>query len=95
MTVCKRDVAYAPDVVFPPGETLLEVLENRGMSQDELAKRINRSTKVVSDLVSGKERITNAMARELEPVLGVPFMLWVNLQHAYDRFLARRHRPSS
>lgn len=31
---------YEPDLVFPPGETLREVLEERSMSQAEVAARM-------------------------------------------------------
>jgi len=30
---------YNPDYISPPGETLQEILEEKGMAQDELAKQ--------------------------------------------------------
>jgi plasmid maintenance system antidote protein VapI len=43
---------YNPDYVSPPGETLLEVLEERGMSQAELAKRTGRPRKTISEIIN-------------------------------------------
>ena len=49
---------YAPDVVSPPGETLLEILEDRGMSQAELAERTGRPKKTINEIIKGKAAIT-------------------------------------
>ncbi len=81
---------YEPDLVFPPGETLREVLEERSMSQAELAARMKRPKKTISEIVNGKAAVTGATALELETVLGVPAAVWSNLQRAYDGFLARK-----
>src|SRR5207247_1387509 len=43
---------YTPDIVTPPGETLLEVLEARGMTQAELAERMGRPKKTISELIN-------------------------------------------
>ena len=83
---------YEPDLVFPPGETLREVLTERGMTQAELAARMGRPKKTISEIASGKARLTDDTALELEAVLGIPSLLWSNLQHAYDRFQARQAR---
>jgi plasmid maintenance system antidote protein VapI len=42
--------AYKPDYAISPGETLAEVLDERGMSQAELARRtgISQSTSISS-----------------------------------------------
>lgn len=83
---------YEPDLVFPPGETLREVLNERGMTQAELAERMGRPKKTISEIANGKARLTDDTALELEAVLGVPSLVWSNLQHAYDRFQARQAR---
>ena len=50
---------YLPDSVSPPGETLLEVLSTRGMSQAELADRtgITESSSIEKLLHGGKKLI--------------------------------------
>jgi len=79
---------YEPNLVFPPGETLKEVLEERGMTQAELASRMGRPKKTISEIITGKTRLTDVTALELETVLGISAAVWSNLQHAYDRFHA-------
>ena len=69
---------YAPDVVSPPGETLLEILEDRGMSQAELAERTGRPKKTINEIIKGKVALTPETAIQLERVLGTPASFWNN-----------------
>lgn len=71
-----------------PGETLAEALEERGMTQKELALRIGRSEAYVSQVVNGRKRISARMAKNLEYALGMDAEFWLNLQSAYDAALA-------
>src|SRR5690606_29349420 len=80
---------YEPDLVFPPGETLRELLDERGMTQADLAERMGRPRKTLNEIAQGKAQITPETALELETVLGVPAAVWTNLQSAYDRYKAR------
>src|SRR5438876_12392081 len=80
---------YLPDSVSSPGETLLEVLSTRGMSQAELAERTGRPTKTINEIVKGKAAITPETALQLERVLGVPASFWNNLEQNYQTALAR------
>jgi len=59
---------YVPDVVSPPGETLLEILEDRGMSQAELAERTGRPKKTINEIIKGKAALTPETAIQLERV---------------------------
>ena len=74
---------YAPDYVSHPGETLSDVLEERGMSQVELARRMGRPSKTVSEIVRGKAAITSDIAQQLERVLGIPARFWNNRERQY------------
>ena len=46
------------DFIIHPGETLKEVLEEKQMSQEELAIRTGFSPKHVSEVVNGKKGIS-------------------------------------
>jgi HTH-type transcriptional regulator / antitoxin HigA len=81
---------YTPDLVTPPGETLLEVLESRGMSQAELADRTGRPTKTINEIIKGKAAITPETAIQFEFVLGIPASFWNNRERHYREFLARK-----
>ena len=73
------------DFIIHPGETLKEVLEEKQMSQEELAIRTGFSPKHVSEVVNGKKGISPSFARSLEYVFGIPTSFWINLQGIYDK----------
>src|SRR5271157_5474234 len=80
---------YTPDVVSPPGETLQEVLEERGMTQVELAERTGRPIKTISEIINAKTAITTETALQLEKVLGVAARFWINRERNYQEWTAR------
>lgn len=81
---------YALDVVSAPRETLLEMLEDRGMSQSELAERTGRPKKTINEIIKGKATITPATALQLERVLGAPANFWNDREQLYRESLARQ-----
>ena len=84
--------SYVPTEVSPPGETLRELLEEREISQADLAARMGRPKKTISEIVNGKAAITPDTALELELVLGVPAEFWNNRERSYRSSLARREQ---
>jgi len=80
---------YSPDYAVPPGEILIETLEERGMTQVELAERTGRKKKTINEIVKGKAPITPETAIQLERVLDVPSSFWNNLERDYQAGLAR------
>ncbi len=86
---------YLPDSVSSPGETLLEVLSTRGMSQAQLAERTGRPTKTINEIVKGKAAITPETALQFELVLGVPASFWNNREQHYREALARKREIGS
>lgn len=73
------------DLIIHPGETIKEVLEEKEMSQEELAIRTGFSPKHVSEVVNGKKGISPSFAKSLEYALGLPTSFWINLQGKYDK----------
>ena len=78
------------DLAVPPGELLAEELNQRGMSQSELAKRMGRSTHTISNVVHARKAITPQIALELETVLGMSAEFWLNLDRRYRSVLNRQ-----
>jgi addiction module HigA family antidote len=78
-----------PDVAVPPGETLAETLEVRGMSQAELARRMGRPVQAINEIVRGGKALTAETALQLEKVLGTPAHVWTRLEADYRFNLAR------
>ncbi len=81
--VTKTD-AY-PDVAIYPGEFLAEEIEARGISQKELAKRMQRPLNAINEIVNGKKAITAETALQLEEVMpDIPARFWLNLEIDYQ-----------
>ena len=80
---------YFPDTVSAPGETLEEILIERGMSQTELAERTGRPKKTINEIVKGKAAITPETAIQFERVLGIPAGFWIAREQNYRESLAR------
>jgi addiction module HigA family antidote len=82
--------AWRPDWAATPGDLLGEALEERSMSQAELARRMGRPLKTINEIVKGKQAITPKTAVQLQNVLGVAAHFWLNLQRDFDEVDARR-----
>lgn len=70
-------------IATPPGATIKEQLEDRGMTQKEFATRLDMSEKHISKLINGDVNLTPEMAVRLEMVLGIPAKYWNNLEAIY------------
>jgi HTH-type transcriptional regulator / antitoxin HigA len=81
---------YKPEIVSLPGDTLRDVLEERGMKQTDLAARLGKPIKLVNEIIKGKARITSETALKLELVLDIPASFWINRQSHYDEAVARQ-----
>lgn len=86
------DNQYTPDYVSPPGETLQEMLEERGMSQTELAIRTNIPIKTINEIINGKAAITPETALQFERVLGAAVSFWNNRERHYREALAQQEK---
>jgi addiction module HigA family antidote len=82
---------YAPDFISPRGETLAEILEERNMSQSELAQRMGRPRKTINEIIKGKAEITSDTALQIELVLGTPASFWMERERLYREYLARKN----
>ena len=76
-------------IATPPGATITEQLEERGMTQNEFSKRMGMSEKQISQLMNGDVRVTPDMAEKLELVLGVPAGFCNNLEAIYQEKLVK------
>jgi HTH-type transcriptional regulator/antitoxin HigA len=83
---------YQPDLAVPPGETVKEAMEARGMNQAELADRLKKTKQEMTAIINGKQEISPDVALRLETVMGIPASFWLNLQAQYDETLARLQR---
>lgn len=75
-------------IATPPGATIKEQLEDRGMTQKEFASRMGMSEKHISHLINGDVKLTSDVAYRLEMVLGLSAKFWNNLESLYREKLA-------
>ena len=72
------------ELLIHPGETISDLLEERDITQKELAQRAGISEAFLSDVIHGKKDISKGLAMGLEYALGIPRSFWLNLQANYD-----------
>ena len=80
---------YTPDYPVAPGATLKEALDERGLSQTDLAVRLGMSEKTISQIINGVAPITYETAEKLELVLGIPAHYWNRRELAFREAIAR------
>ena len=83
----KKTNGLSRDLIIHPGETLRDILEEREMSQRELAIRTGVTEKHISTIINGLKPISVVFAKKLEYVLEVDASFWINLQSNYDKEL--------
>lgn len=88
------DPAKLP-VVYHPGETLEEKLQEMGMGVKEFATRVSKPEKTIIAVLKGKSSITPDMAVAFEMVTKIPATMWLRHQKSYDEFIARKKREKS
>ena len=75
--------------ISPPGETIEDLLEERGWSKAELAERLGYTPKHISQLLAGRAPITPATAAALSRVLGSTTQFWLERESRYRAALDR------
>jgi HTH-type transcriptional regulator/antitoxin HigA len=88
--ITRTDLVYTPQEMLPPGATLQEVLEEREMTQSDLATRTGLSTKHVNQIIKGAASISAGTALLLERATGLSAATWTALESAYQIGLSRR-----
>jgi HTH-type transcriptional regulator/antitoxin HigA len=79
---------FAPDYIVPPGDTILDLLDEREMTQTDLARRLGVSAKHVNQIVKGSAPISSDVALGLEKVLGGSVSFWATREALYQARMA-------
>ncbi|MEU6653331.1 HigA family addiction module antitoxin [Streptomyces sp. NPDC046900] len=88
-------LAYAPDSIPHPGETLKDTLDELGIPQADLARRTGLSTKHINQVIKGTAPLSPDTALLLERTTGVPATLWNSLEAAYRTQQAREEESKA
>ena len=76
-------VEYQALIAFHPGYYVKDYIEEQGITQEEMAKRLQTTPKYVSDLVNGRTPLSDEMALRLSIVCGTSVKMWLNLNQNY------------
>ncbi len=83
---------YKPNWAIHPGEDVKEFAEYRGWSNRELAKRMGVHENTITNLINGKDRITQDLAQKLAKIFDMKASFWMNAQAIYDESLPRQQK---
>jgi HTH-type transcriptional regulator/antitoxin HigA len=84
-----KNSPFSPNYAVPPGSALEEWLEERSMSQTELAERMDRPIKTINEIIKGKTSITQETALQLAAVTGIEASFWTNADRIFQERAAR------
>jgi len=86
--------AFQPNWFSPPGDTIADILAERGLSLAHFARRMGTSILGAEKLTVGDAHIDEAVAARLEHVLGPSAAFWVNRERQYRLDVARLRSSS-
>lgn len=89
-----KDGQLAPDWFSPPGDTIADILRERGISEGEFAQRMGKSTIGGKAILEGREPLTVDIAIKLSRWLGGSVEFWMTRETQYQED-KRRRRPKS
>ncbi len=81
---------YSPTSVSSPGDTLVELLDEKGMTQHEFAERCGLPVKTINEIIEAKTVITPETALQFERVLGTPAEFWNKREYRHREYLASK-----
>lgn len=80
---------FLPDWASPPGDTLADLLDERSMTQTELAERLGVTLKHVNRVIRGAASISGEFALGLEKVFGTSAAFWMTREAHFQADKAR------
>jgi HTH-type transcriptional regulator / antitoxin HigA len=85
-------VEFCPNWASAPGDTISDILEERGWSINEFAARLDDTIDQARQLLQGRATITVRTARRLEQVLGGTAEFWMARDFQFREDVDRIHR---
>jgi len=84
-----------PKLFFPVGDYLLEELQERNVSLEELAKGLRVDVAELNDIIDGARSITPLLAAKMERFMGISAEYWLSLQAAWEVGNAKKQLVAS
>ena len=74
--------------ISPPGDTILDITEERGWTIEQLSQQLNYTIEYTNQLIGGEALIDKDVAIRLEQVLGSTSSFWLNREFQYRMLLS-------
>lgn len=74
---------YNPDWVSPPGETISDMLDERGWRSTDFGKLMGMTQVEVAELLRGDMPISEALAERLAKEIGGTAAFWIKREEHY------------
>ena len=74
--------------ISPPGDTILDITEERGWTIEQLSQQLNYTIEYTNQLIGGEALIDKDVATRLEQVLGSTSSFWLNREFQYRMLLS-------
>lgn len=76
---------FKPNWRVPPGETIKDAIEERGLTRADLADRLGLNRLQTGRLLTGTIPLTPDIARRLQDTLGISAQFWLNMEANYRK----------
>lgn len=83
------DNQFKPDYAVPPAETMMEVLEDRGMTLNDFAEKTGIQLSQLEEVKKATAPIKQPLAEALEKETGINHRFWLKLESNYQSTLTR------
>lgn len=80
---------FKPDWFSPPGDTIRQLINERGLTMREFSDQLNYSSDFTEKLLLGHLSLTRDIAQELSTIFGGSQNFWLNRERDYRDDLAR------
>lgn len=87
-----QKIAYYPDRVPHPGLTLLDILEEKGMTEKELSLKSGIPEETILNIIKNRQKITCEIADALEESIGTSAEFWKERENKYKKYLADKSK---
>ena len=77
------------ELLSPPGDDILEIIESIKMNRIQLAELLEETISEVNNLITGEGVVTSNIALKLQKILGVDAQFWLNREMNYRTRLTR------
>lgn len=81
---CWGERPFSPNWVSKPGNTISDILNERGMDVQDFVVKMGMSKLDIAKLLLGELAIDKPIAKRLSATLGASVEFWMNRQRQYD-----------